>query len=57
MKMTLYFTDAFEVTEEMLNAHGAFNVSLVVDLPLFVDPFLLFHSKKTEYRRLHDKII
>ena len=55
--MTLYFTDAFEVTEEMLNAHGAFNVSLVVDLPLFVDPFLLFHSKKTEYRRLHDKII
>jgi hypothetical protein len=26
-------------------------------LPLFIDPFLLFNSKKQEYRRLHDQII
>jgi len=53
----LYFSDIFEVSEENLEDYGAFNISLLVDLPLFVDPFLLFHSKKAEYRRLHDEII
>lgn len=32
-------------------------MSCVVDLPLFVDPFLLFTSKKPEYQALHDEII
>jgi hypothetical protein len=53
----LYFNDVFHVPEESLEQYGAFNVSLVVDLPLFVDPFLLFNSKKPEYRALHDRII
>ena len=35
----------------------AFNISLLADLPLFVDPFLLFHSKKPKYRALHDRMI
>jgi hypothetical protein len=26
-------------------------------LPLFIDPFLLFRSRKPEYRGLHDEII
>jgi hypothetical protein len=30
---------------------------LLADLPLFVDPFLLFNSKKPVYRALHDNII
>jgi len=55
--MNLYFTDAFNVPEKTLAAYGAFNVSLVVDLPLFVDPFLLFHSKKPTYQKLHNHII
>jgi hypothetical protein len=29
----------------------------VSDLPLFIDPFLLFNSDKPEYRELHDNII
>src|ERR1022692_1619156 len=33
------------------------NISLVNDLPLFIDPFLLFNSRKPEYRALHDEII
>lgn len=53
----LYFTDVFCVAEETLENFGAFNVSLVVDLPLFVDPFLLFNSKDPAYQQLHTQII
>lgn len=51
------FSDFFGVTPEILEAYGTFNVSLVADLPLFIDPFLLFNSEKPEYRDLHDGII
>jgi hypothetical protein len=40
-----------------LESYGALNVSLVSDLPLFIDPFLLFNSKKRVYKKLHDDII
>src|SRR5450759_1299619 len=53
----IYFSDHFEVSPETLEEHGAFDVSLIGDLPLFVDPFLLFNSEKPEYQRLHDGII
>lgn len=55
--MKLYFSDVFGVSEETLNEYGAFNVSLIIDLPLFIDPFLLFNSENIDYRRLHDDII
>jgi hypothetical protein len=55
--MATYFSDYFNVSPDALEKHGAFNVSLVTDLPLFIDPFLLFNSKKTEYRSLHDEMI
>jgi hypothetical protein len=55
--MDLYFSDYFRVSEEKLDRYGAFNVSLVTDLPLFIDPFLLFNSRKQIYRNLHDQII
>ena len=54
--MQIYFSDFFEVSAISLEKYGAFNISLINDLPLFVDPFLLFNSKKTEYRQLHDHI-
>jgi hypothetical protein len=53
----IHFSDYFGVAPELLEEHGAFNVSLVNDLPLFVDPFLLFNSTKPYYRELHDQII
>lgn len=53
----LYFTDVFSVPEKTLEEFGAFNVSLIVDLPLFVDPFLLFNSKEPTYQQLHEQII
>lgn len=53
----IYFSDVFKVEPSLLDKHGAFNISLVTDLPLFIDPFLLFNSKKRTYRDLHDRII
>src|ERR1039457_2735567 len=53
----IYFSDVFGVTPRVLERYGAFNVSLVNDLPLFIDPFLLFNSRKPKYRKLHNEII
>jgi hypothetical protein len=53
----IYFCDFFEVDPDDLEAHGAFNVSVLNDLPLFIDPFLLFNSKKPAYQGLHEEMI
>jgi hypothetical protein len=55
--MDLYFSDHFKVKPQDLEKYGAFNISLVSDLPLFIDPFLLFNSKKKKYKELHESII
>lgn len=55
--MNIYFTDYFKVKEHDLLKYGAFNISLISDLPLFIDPFLLFNSKKEKYQKLHEEII
>ena len=55
--MNIYFSDFFDVDEDIIDRYGALNISLINDLPLFVDPFLLFNSKKPEYKRLHEEVI
>ena len=55
--MATFFTDFFDVDPDILDEYGAFNVSLINDLPLFIDPFLLFNSEREEYRLLHDDMI
>lgn len=55
--MKIYFTDYFEVSPEELDSYGAFNISLINDLPAFIDPFLLFNSNNSEYQDLHENII
>ena len=55
--MKVYFSDWFNISPDVLEEYGAFNVSLVNDLPLFIDPFLLFTSEKQPYRELHDRMI
>ncbi len=52
-----YFSEHFKVSAILLQRYGAFDVSLITDLPLFIDPFLLFNSKKPEYQELHEQII
>lgn len=46
--MNVYFSDWFDVDPAALEEYGAFNVSLINDLPLFIDPFFLFTTDTTE---------
>jgi hypothetical protein len=55
--MNIYFSDFFDIDPEILEEYGAFNVSLINDLPLFIDPFLLFGSEKQRYQELHQNIL
>lgn len=55
--MTGFFSDVFGVSTQILEDYGALDVSLIADLPLFVDPFLLFNSDKEEYKILHEDIV
>ena len=56
-QVDLYFTQFFDIPAKTLDDYGAFDISVVSDLPLFIDPFLLFNSKKPEYQELHEGII
>lgn len=53
----IYFSDRFNVDPQVLEEWGAFDISVVTDLPVFIDPFLLFNSDKEEYQALHEQIV
>ena len=53
----VYFSDIFNVDESILESYGAMNISLLNDIPLFIDPFLLYASEKPEYRQSHENIL
>lgn len=53
----IYFSDYFGIDQDIVESYGAVNISLINDIPLFVDPFLLFNSEKEEYRKIHNEII
>ncbi len=56
-ELKIYFSDFFDVEEDIIESYGAVNISLINDMPLFVDPFLLFNSEKPEYQQIHAEII
>ncbi|WP_411814574.1 hypothetical protein [Dehalococcoides mccartyi] len=56
-RIDTYFTDYYEIDPNILENYGAYDISLLGDLPLFIDPFLLFQSDKIEYQNLHSSII
>lgn len=55
--IVVYFSDYFDVDEDIIEEYGAVNISLINDLPLFIDPFLLFNSDNSSYQRIHAEII
>ncbi len=55
--LKIYFSNFFNVDEDVIESYGAVNISLINDMPLFVDPFLLFNSEKEAYQRIHNDII
>ncbi len=55
--MELYLSQYLGIEPGLLADFGAIDISVVSDLPLFIDPFLLFHSTKPEYQDLHERIL
>jgi hypothetical protein len=53
----LFFSEYFEVDATVIEQYGALDLCLDSDLPLFIDPFLLFASEKAEYKLLHGRIV
>ena len=53
----MFFSERFEVDSELIEKYGAVDISLVCDIPLFVDPMLIFNSNKKAYKKLHEQII
>ena len=53
----MLFSEKFKVSKKIVKDYGAVDISLVCDLPLFIDPMLIFNSEKTEYQKLHKGII
>lgn len=54
--MSLYFSDQFGVGRDEVEAYGAFDISLLSDVPLFIDPFLLYKIAKPGYKDVHDSM-
>lgn len=52
----MFFSDVFGVTEDSLKDYGAVNISLLCDIPLFIDPMLIFSSDRSEYAQLHERV-
>ena len=53
----MFFSEKFNVSSELIETYGAVDISLICDVPLFVDPMLIFNSNKPEYKALHEEII
>lgn len=53
----MFFNEQFQVDKKLLKEYGAINISLVCDVPLFIDPMLIFNSKDEKYIKLHEEII
>ena len=57
MELKLLFSDYFNISSDVVESYGALDICVNSDLPLFIDPFLLFASEKDEYQNLHTKIV
>ena len=55
--MATFINEYLGIDEQLLDEFGAFNIFIINDLPLFIDPFFLFHSQKEEYQSLHKSIV
>jgi len=53
----MFFSEKFQVSSDLINNYGAVDISLVCDIPLFIDPMLIFNSDKRVYKELHTQII
>ena len=57
MANKIYFSDFFRIDPDIIDSYGALDISLLNDLPLFIDPFLIFCSDDSECQKMHEEII
>ena len=57
LESKFYFSDFFGISHSVLDEYGAFDISLLADIPVFIDPFRLYASNKEEYQNLHKRIV
>src|SRR5574344_2857745 len=51
------FSEKFNVSKDIISSYGTIDISLISDIPMFIDPILIFNSEKKEYKLLHEKMI
>lgn len=55
--MITFFSEHFWITKESMDQYWAMDIVINHDNPLFIDPFLLYASKKKIFRKRHENII
>ena len=53
----IYFSDFFGIPRSVIEDYGAMDISLLNDMPLFIDPFLIFCSEDQQCQEMHTEII
>jgi len=53
----VFFSEYYGIKSSVVENYGAIDISFVCDIPLFIDPMLIFNSPKEEYKVLHEEII
>ena len=52
----MLFSEYFGVDKQLLDEYGAVDISLVCDLPLFIDPMLIYLNKNPEIKKHYQDI-
>lgn len=55
--MNYKFSDYFKISKDVMDEKGIYDISIVSDTPVFIDPFLLYVSNKPEYQNAHEQIM
>lgn len=55
--MNYKFSDYFKISKNVMDENGIYDISIVSDTPVFIDPFLLYVSNKLEYQNAHEQIM
>ena len=48
----MFFSEYYGIESSVVENYGAVDISFVCDIPLFIDPMLIFNSEKEEYKVL-----
>lgn len=51
------FSEYFGISKDKIENYGALDISIICDIPLFIDLMSIFNSDKVEYKELHEEII